>query len=66
MRNTTKLKHILLKYSLHVEMEEERFIVLLTDKDDQGKVFQVEEKSWSSAMAKCYSVLLRELKKEGV
>jgi hypothetical protein len=63
MRNTTKLKQILLKYDLAISMEEDNLLkITLVDKDS-GKHFGFEHSSYSQLMAKCYSHFLKELKK---
>jgi len=63
MRNTTKLKILLQKYRITLDMDvDEQFTMLLTDKDT-GKTYKVEGKSYSIVIAKAYSHLLRVLKK---
>lgn len=63
MRNTTKLKILLQKYRVTLDMDEdEQFMLMLTDKDT-GKIHEVEGKSYSIVIAKAYSHLLRVLKK---
>lgn len=63
MRNTTKLKILLQKYQITLDMDvDEQFTMLLTDKDS-GKVHKLEGKSYSIVIAKAYSHLLRALKK---
>ncbi|MFL5753573.1 MAG: hypothetical protein ACJ76F_09210 [Bacteroidia bacterium] len=65
MRNTTKLKHILLKFSLAIDMDDEGiFKLTLVDKTDPDVMHTLEEKSYSAAIAKAYSVFLKELKKK--
>lgn len=64
MRNTTKLKQVLLKYSLAIDMEENgSFKLTLFDKEFPDVMHAVEEKSWSAAITKAYSILAKELKK---
>lgn len=63
MRNTTKLKHILLKFSLTVDTDDEgMFKVTLVDKDHFDRMHVIEGKSWSVVITKAYSILLRETK----
>ncbi len=64
MRNTTKLKQILLKYDLALSLEEEVLLKMsLVDKDN-GKVFHFEHSSYSQLMSKAYAHFLKSLKKE--
>ncbi len=62
MRNTTKLKTLLLKYTVSFDMgDDELFKLMLTDKQsNEGKLF--EGKSYSIVLSKAYSYLLQELK----
>ncbi len=63
MRNTTKLKTLLQKYTVSLDMnEDESFILILTDKSNNN-MQQFEGESYSKVIAKAYSYLLRELKK---
>jgi hypothetical protein len=63
MRNTTKLKILLQKYRVSLDMDvDEQFKLLLTDKDT-GKIHELEGKSYSIVISKAYSYLLRVLKK---
>jgi len=63
MRNTTKLKILLQKYRVSLDMDvDEQFKLLLTDKDT-GKIYELEGKSYSIVISKAYSHLLRVLKK---
>ncbi|TVR82984.1 MAG: hypothetical protein EA412_01170 [Chitinophagaceae bacterium] len=64
MRNTTKLKAILLKYVITLDMDDDNnFTMILTDKVN-GNAFSVEANNYSSVISKAYSLLLKELKKE--
>jgi len=64
MRNTTKLKHVLSKYSLGVDMDDEgMFKLTLVDKFLNNEIHTVEGKSWSIVVTKAYSILLKDLKK---
>ena len=63
MRNTTKLKILLQKYRITLDMDvDEQFTMFLTDKDT-GKIHEIEGKSYSIVITKAYSHLLRVLKR---
>lgn len=63
MRNTTKLKALLLKYTVSFDMnDDEQFQLMLTDKQNyKAQLFEGE--SYSIVVAKAYSYMLKELKK---
>jgi hypothetical protein len=62
MRNTTKLKILLQKYTVTLDRDEdEGFLLLLTDKDN-GKMQEFQGKSYSLVLGKAYGYLLRALK----
>jgi hypothetical protein len=62
MRNTSKLKILLQKYTVTLNRDEDEiFILLLTDKNT-GKIQEFDGKSYSSVIQKAYSYLLRVLK----
>ena len=63
MRNSTKLKTLLMKFTVSLDMgDDEVFKLMLTDKqNNQSQLF--EGKSYSVVLGKAYSYLLRELKK---
>jgi hypothetical protein len=62
MRNTTKLKILLQKYTVTLDRgDDEVFVLLLTDKNS-GKMKEFEGQSYSIVLAKAYSYLLRVLK----
>jgi hypothetical protein len=64
MRNTTKLKQVLLKYDLALSMEEENLLkITLVDKNT-GSFTCFEHSSYSQLLSKCYSFFLKELKME--
>jgi hypothetical protein len=64
MRNTTKLKQVLLKYDLAISMEEESLLrITLVDKIT-GSLIHFEHSSYSNLLSKCYSYFLKELKNE--
>jgi hypothetical protein len=63
MRNTTKLKTLLLKYTLSFDMDDDgNFKLILSDKTN-GNMQQFEAESYGRVLAKAYSYLLRDLKK---
>lgn len=64
MRNTTKLKAILLKYTVSFDMnEDEIFSMTIIDKKlVTGKEF--ESKTYSLVISKAYSYMVGELRKE--
>ena len=63
MRNTTKLKILLQKYTVSFDMtDDEIFVLILTDKNNND-MQEFEGKSYSTVVAKAYSYLLRSLKK---
>lgn len=62
MRNTTKLKILLQKYTVSFDMDDDEiFTLLLTDKNT-NHMQQFEGKSYSLVLAKAYSYLLKSLK----
>ena len=63
MRNTTKLKQILLKYDLALSMEEENLLKLTLVDKSTGSFTSFEHSSYSQLLSKCYSFFLKELKK---
>ncbi|HEX3768099.1 MAG TPA: hypothetical protein VFE04_00345 [Puia sp.] len=67
MRNTTKLKQILLKYDLALSLEEENLLKLTLVDKSTGSLSSFEHSSYSQLLSKCYSFFLKELKKaEGI
>jgi hypothetical protein len=62
MRNTTKLKHILLKYDLALSMEEENLLKLTLVDKITGSLASFEHSSYSHLISKCYSHFLKEIK----
>src|SRR5690349_285061 len=64
MRNTTKLKAILLKYTVSFDMDEEEiFTMTIQDKTlSKGKEFQA--KTYSLVISKAYYYMTGELRKE--
>lgn len=62
MRNTTKLKTLLLKYTVSFDMDDDgMFTLLLTDKGTND-THQFEGESYARVLAKAYSFLLKVLK----
>jgi hypothetical protein len=64
MRNTTKLKQILMKYDLALSMDEDSLLKLSLVDKLTGRVSGFENSSYSLLLSKCYSHFLKELKKE--
>jgi hypothetical protein len=64
MRNTTKLKQILLKYDLALSMEEEDLLKLTLFDKITGAVSSFEHHSYSLLLSKSYSHFLKSLKEE--
>jgi hypothetical protein len=64
MRNTTKLKQILLKYDLDLSMEEENLFKLTLVDKITGTHASFEHPSYSQLLSKSYSHFLKELKTE--
>ena len=63
MRNTTKLKILLQKYTVTLNRDEDEIFKLrLTDKN-KGTMQEFEGSSYSTVVAKAYSYLLKVLKK---
>lgn len=62
MRNTTKLKQILLRYNLALSMEEETFMKLSLVDKATGKMKSFEHASYSHLISKGYGFLLKESK----
>jgi len=61
MRNTTKLKQILLKYDLDLSMDEDGLLKgTLVDKISGG-LAQFEHSSYSLLISRCYSYFLKEI-----
>ena len=61
MRNATKLKTLLLRYTVSIDLEEEQFRMMLFDRAG-GNTVLFEGKSYSAVLAKAYSHLLKELR----
>lgn len=55
MRNTTKLKHLLLRYTLSFELEDETvFKLTLIDKFNHTSMVQFEGSTYASVLDKAY------------
>jgi hypothetical protein len=65
MRNTTKLKQILLKYDLDLSMEEDGLMTLTLVDKITGTLVSFEHSSYSSLISKGHSFFLKELKAQG-
>ncbi|MEI6817435.1 MAG: hypothetical protein WCL14_12555 [Bacteroidota bacterium] len=62
MRNTTKLKTLLIKYTVSLDRDDdELFKLILTDKQT-GASELFEGKSYSVVLSKAYSYLLKQVK----
>ena len=62
MRNSTKLRNILLKYSLTLDLtDQELFRITLMDKVTH-ELYVFEEKSYTRVLGKAFGHLLRETK----
>lgn len=62
MRNTTKLKQILLKYDLDLSMDEDGLMKLTLVDKISGKAFGFEHSAYSSLISKGYTHFLKEIK----
>jgi hypothetical protein len=62
MRNTTKLKQILLKYDLDISMDEDNLLKLTLVDKSTGALASFENSSYSQLINKSYSHFLKELK----
>jgi hypothetical protein len=66
MRNSTKLKILLMKYSMTLNMgDDEIFKLILTDKQN-NKSHLIEGKSYSLVLGKAYSYLLKSIKADNL
>lgn len=64
MRNNTKLKLLLQKYTVTFERENDGLFVLLLTEKNTGRMKEFEGKSYTIVLNKAYSYLLRILKTE--
>ena len=64
MRNTTKLKQILLKYDLDLSMDEDGLMTLTLVDKITGSLTSFENSSYSGLLSKCYSYFLKTIKSE--
>ncbi len=63
MRNTTKLKILLQKYTVSFDMDEDGLFTLLLIDKNNNYTQQFDGESYSKVLAKAYSYLLKSLKK---
>jgi len=63
MRNTTKLKQILLKYDVDISMDEENLMKLTLVDKITGSLAFFEHSSYSQLINKSYSYFIQQLKK---
>lgn len=62
MRNTTKLKQILLKYTIDLSMDDDGLMQLtIIDKQD-GTMQAFEHSSYSTLISKAYGYMMKQLK----
>ncbi len=64
MRNTTKLKQILLKYDLDLSMDEDSLLRLTLVDKNTGALTSFEHSSYSQLLSKSHAHFLKELKYE--
>lgn len=65
MRNTTKLKHLLIKYTATFNLEEEGiFQLMLQDKFNRNKSAIFEGKTYALVLGQAYRYMMRELKNQ--
>ena len=62
MRNSTKLKTLLLKYTIQLDMTEDDIFQLTLTNKQSGKAQLFEGESYGKALGMAYSYLLKELK----
>jgi hypothetical protein len=63
MRNTTKLKHLLIKYSATFNLEDEGlFQLMIQDKFSRNKNAIFEGKSYATVLDKAYRYMMKEIK----
>jgi hypothetical protein len=66
MRNTTKLKAVLMKYSIFMQMDDAGLLSLTLVDKITLKEESFEATNYSSLISRAYSHLLRELRKEEI
>jgi hypothetical protein len=64
MRNTTKLKQILLKYDIDLSLDEDGLMKISLIDKSTGAMVRYENSSYSTLISKCYSHFLKEIKEE--
>jgi hypothetical protein len=63
MRNTTKLKHLLIKYTATFNLEDEGlFQLMIQDKFNRNKSAIFEGKSYAIVLSQAYRYMLKEIK----
>ena len=62
MRNSTRLKTLLIKYTLSLDMDDDEMFKLVLTGKQHNEVQMFEGKSYSIVLAKAYSYLLQQLK----
>ncbi len=64
MRNTTKLKHVLKKYNLCIEMDDdERFTINLMDKAHPVELLTIQADTYAKAVTKAYGLMKKAIRK---
>lgn len=64
MRNTTKLKQILLKFDLDLSMDGDGLIKISLIDKNTGELSRFENSSYSTLVSKSYSYFLKAIKEE--
>lgn len=65
MRNTTKLKLILSKYSVSLDLEDDGlFKLTMIDKMAYNNLYTIEAKNYTQAISKAYSYMLKQTSPE--
>jgi hypothetical protein len=64
MRNTTKLKQILLKFNLDLSMEEETLMKMTLIDKVTGRTKSFEHSSYSHLISQGYGYMMKEIKKD--
>jgi hypothetical protein len=58
MRTTTKLKQILVTFSLAIDMDDEAvFTLTLVEKENPDSMHTITDKTWSGAVSKAYGLV---------
>ncbi len=64
MRNTTKLKAILLKYTASFDMNDDQVFTMTVFDKTSGRGQEFQSKTYSLVISKAYQYLIGQLKKE--